>query len=214
MRSLAKSLLPLVAAGIGAFSAVSNAENVSFSRNSLNNRDVLVLAKAGFNEDFIIETILSRHTQFDTSVEGLADLAKQGMTERLIRVMMNCGESRPPAGASVTPVAETAVMPPIPPSTNNRSRTVRLSSANIALSTQTPYYESTSVLWGLWKKKIGVGTVVRQPAIPEHLGVLYEDILQRQILRIRQPFGGYQIPILPRYQPDPLYTVQALPSQP
>ena len=84
----------------------------------------------------------------------------------------------------------------------------------MALSTQTPYYESTSIFWGLWKKKIGVGTVVRQPMIPEHLGILYEEIPQRPLLQIQQPFGGYRVPILPRYPSNPLYTVQAVPVQP
>ena len=189
-----KLFFAMFAAGLAGFAAVCHAQEVPFSRNALTNRDVVVLAKAGFNEDFIIETILGSRTRFNTTVDALADLAKQGMTERLIRVMMNCGETRSPTGVEFTPVVTTAVAPPMPPRAI-RSATVRPSPASMAIASQTPYYESTSVLWGLWKKKIAVGAIVQQPVVPVHLGVMYRDISHR-----------YQIP--------PVYTIQATTFEP
>jgi hypothetical protein len=51
-------------------------------------------------------------------------------------------------------------------------------SAELAISAHTPYYGSTSILWGLFKRKTGVGgaTRSRSPLIP-HLGMVYESVL-------------------------------------
>lgn len=57
------------------------------SRHLLTNDSVIMLAKAGFDELFIIERIHTSRTRFDTSVEGLIALKQAGVTEDLIRVM-------------------------------------------------------------------------------------------------------------------------------
>lgn len=214
MSLLSKPFLAIVAAVLAAFSAVSTAQEVPFSRNSLTNRDVIVLAKAGFNEDFIIETILGSRTQFNITVDALADLAKQGMTERLIRVMMSCRETRPPIGSELAPVVTTAVVPPLPQRSSRRSPTVRPSLASVAIASQTPYYESTSVFWGLWKKKISVGAIVQQPVVPVHLGVMYRDVSVQRIPAFPRYAGQDPAPLLPPYQATPLYNIQAAPFEP
>jgi hypothetical protein len=186
-----------------ALTGICPAQTVPYSRNALTNRDVVVLAKAGFNEDFIIETILSSRTQFDTRVDGLADLAKQGMTERLIRVMMNCDESRPAPNDSA-PVVMAA---PAPPATAARtklpSREPKASTVSMAISRQAPYYQWTSCFWGLWKKKIGIGAGPQQPDPASQLGVMYQEV--------RAP-RQYYVP-LAQNQAARIYTLQT-PVQP
>lgn len=201
------SQIAVFALGLG-LTGVCRAQTVPYSRDALTNRDVVVLAKAGFNEDFIIETIQGSRTQFDVRVDGLADLAKQGITERLIRVMMNCGETRPgstalpgeavmvtaPAGVVMT----AAPSPPAAPRTKQRPAG-KPAPVGMAISTQTPYYEWTSYFWGLWKRKIGVGAVMQQPSVAQHLGGMYQDV--------RAP-RQYYAPRIQEYQPAPVYTVQ------
>jgi len=191
------SHIAVFALGLG-LTGVCRAQTVPYTRDALTNRDVVVLAKAGFNEDFIIETILNSRTQFDVRVDGLADLAKQGITERLIRVMMNCGEIRPetaafPAGAVMT----AAPAPPAAPRAKQRTAS-KPAPVGMAISTHTPYYEWTSYFWGLWKRKIGVGAVVQQPGAAQHLGGMYQDVrIPRQ----------YYAPRIQEYQSAPVYTV-------
>jgi hypothetical protein len=54
----------------------------------LNNEGLVVLARAGYNERFLVELIQSQPGKFDTSVEGLVYLAKQGISERLVRLVI------------------------------------------------------------------------------------------------------------------------------
>jgi hypothetical protein len=63
----------------------------------LNNEGLAVLARAGYNERFLVELIQSQPGKFDTSVEGLVYLAKQGISERLVRLVIaeqKAGERR------------------------------------------------------------------------------------------------------------------------
>jgi hypothetical protein len=57
------------------------------SRYVLTNESIITLARAGFDELFIIERIHTSRTRFDTSVEGLVALKQAGLSEDLIRVM-------------------------------------------------------------------------------------------------------------------------------
>lgn len=57
------------------------------SRHILTNDGVIQLAKAGFDELFVIERIKPSRTRFDTSVEGLVTLKQAGISEDLIRTM-------------------------------------------------------------------------------------------------------------------------------
>lgn len=57
------------------------------SRHVLTNESIITLAKAGFDELFIIERVRTSRTQFDTSVDGLVALKQAGLTEDLIREM-------------------------------------------------------------------------------------------------------------------------------
>src|SRR5580692_12319156 len=69
----------------------------------LTNENVVTLAKAGFDELFILQLIRSSRTNFDVSVQGLVGLKQAGVSEDLIR-MMAMPQSSPPAAPAATPV--------------------------------------------------------------------------------------------------------------
>lgn len=57
-------------------------------RNLLTNEGVVLLAEAGLGERFLLELIEQKNTRFDTSAEALASLARQGLTETILRAMV------------------------------------------------------------------------------------------------------------------------------
>jgi len=142
---------------------------------TLTNHDIVVLAQAGFTENFLLDLIALSRTKFDTSVAGLAELAKSGVSENLIRVMLAAPGSPQagvaPAGASSANI----VAPPMeakrlkPPANPNES--------TLAISSQAPYYRTYSILWGLWTKKTGVGVGRHGPEQPigAQLGTAYSQ---------------------------------------
>jgi len=98
-----------VAAGLLAMALVAipgRAQDAGVYRNTLTNRDVVTLAEAGFSEEFLIEMVATSRTKFDTTAEGLADLAKHGIKEDLIRAMR--GAHSDAAGSGAGPAATTA----------------------------------------------------------------------------------------------------------
>lgn len=96
--------------------AACSAQVAKVSRNMLTNRDVVTLATAGFSEEFIIETITTSRTQFDTSADGLADLAKNGVTEQILRVMRQPAPATPVSGqAHGAKTQAVSAPPPGPP---------------------------------------------------------------------------------------------------
>src|SRR5580700_10106734 len=80
----------VVLISVCALSLVGGAQT-SGTQKILTNQDITVLAKAGFTEEFIVNTILSEKSQFDTSAAGLAELAKEGLNERVVRAMAAAG---------------------------------------------------------------------------------------------------------------------------
>jgi len=73
----------------------------------LTNDSIVTLAKAGFDELFILQLIRHSRTNFDTSVEGLVSLKKAGVSEDLIRLM-----AMPLASSSAAPAATEASKTP------------------------------------------------------------------------------------------------------
>ena len=59
----------------------------ALSQHILTNDGVITLAKAGFDELFIVERIRTSRTRFDMSVEGMVSLKGAGVTEDLIDLM-------------------------------------------------------------------------------------------------------------------------------
>jgi hypothetical protein len=70
----------------------------------LTNESIVTLAKAGFDELFILQLIRSSRTNFDTSVQGLVVMKQAGVSEDLIRFMAMPQASPPAAPAAAVPV--------------------------------------------------------------------------------------------------------------
>jgi len=84
-------------------------EGKSLPRTVLTNEGIVVLAQAGYGERFIGDLIKQRAIRFDTTVDGLAFLAAQGISENLVRKMIAAeraaeGEAEAGKTAVVVPV--------------------------------------------------------------------------------------------------------------
>jgi len=190
-----------------ALAVAAGAQTVSLTQNALTNKDVVTLAKAGFNEDFIIDTISMSRTQFDFSVNSLAELAKEGLTERLIRCMMMAGAPAPAAVPSASAPPEAVMIAPVMagnPRGNSRATAktyvVKPSAERQALSSQTPYYERTSIFWGLWKKQVGVSQVPpaehgAAPALGGYFNQVRLPLTGASPAAAQAPNPYYQVPV-------------------
>ena len=158
--------------------AAAGAQTGALLHNTLTNHDLVVLAQAGFNENFIIDLIGMSRTRFDTSVTGLAEMAKEGLTERLIRATLSA-EATPQAAAAAAPVTATRAIEPAallaaPIEVSNRRKEPKPTEGVLAIGSQAPYLRTSSFFWGFWKKKTAVGAGLRadQP-IGVQLGTAY-----------------------------------------
>jgi hypothetical protein len=162
--------------------AAAGAQTGALLQNTLTNHDIVVLAQAGFNENFIADLISMSRTRFDTSVTGLAEMAKEGLTERLIRVMLVANVMPQPGSTPPASAAETTAMVPAellapPVDTSSPGREPKRSESAMAIANQAPYYRTSSFFWGFWKRKTGVGASLRtdQP-IGVQLGTAYGQV--------------------------------------
>ena len=147
----------------GLLAGAAGAQTAPAQPKTLTNRDVVVLAKAGFSEQFLIDTILSGKARFDTSATGLAELAKEGINERILRVMAGVGSpgegAVAEAPANVQPAAAPAAGAEMAvPGTERKvkSQVIKPSRAGLAIATETPFFESTTLLFGLFHHQVGV----------------------------------------------------------
>ena len=101
MRILCAVLLTLSAAPAQQFTVAQ------LKQQPLTNDSVVTLARAGFDELFILQLIHSSRTNFDTSVTGLVSLKQAGVSEDLIRMMAMPQPSPPAAPAGATATAKT-----------------------------------------------------------------------------------------------------------
>ena len=86
------------------FSAAAQQYSVGqMKQQPLTNENIVTLAKAGFDEAFILQLIRSSRTSFDISVPGLVVLKQAGVSEDLIRFMAMPQSSPPAAPAATTP---------------------------------------------------------------------------------------------------------------
>jgi hypothetical protein len=161
---------------------------------TLTNRDVVTLAGAGFSEGFILDTIASSQTQFDTNATALAELAKHAISERIIRVMMDQN-----AAGVVTVSSETSpvVMPSPNGSGSPKWQKAPRGPSIVAMAVQsgTPFYEWKSMFWGLWRKRVGVAPTMSTQMATQHLGPLYARPQQQQLVRAStyQPITYYMV---------------------
>lgn len=82
-----RTLLLLISISAFGQEFVPNTTNplVPKARHLLTNESVVSLAKAGFDEQFIVELIQSSRTRLDASTAALIDMKKQGLSEEMIR---------------------------------------------------------------------------------------------------------------------------------
>jgi hypothetical protein len=120
MRSIVFLLLVVLPASAQQYAATT------LSRHILTNDGVISLAKAGFDELFIVERIKTSRTRFDTTVPGLIAMKEAGVSEDLIRIMAQEDRLRNPTppelGPSTTGLTMSAA--PVgnsPPGTNQTS---------------------------------------------------------------------------------------------
>jgi hypothetical protein len=81
----------------------------------LTNENIVTLAKAGFDESFILQLIRTSRTNFDTSIPGLVVLKQSGVSEDLIRLMampQSTPPSAEPAAAASKPAPKKHSMLP------------------------------------------------------------------------------------------------------
>jgi hypothetical protein len=191
-----------------ALAVSAGAQTVPLAQNVLTNKDVVTLAKAGFNEEFIVDTIAMSRTRFDVSVNALAELAKDGLTERLIRCMMTVGAPPPSAAAPYGQAMPEAVMAaPVMagnPRMKGKTYVIKPSATRQALSSQTPYYEWKSMFWGLWKKQVGVGAVPHsEQVVAPTLGGYFNQVR----MPMTSPTPAAPQPQNPYYQVPTRYVV-------
>jgi hypothetical protein len=120
-------------------------QSIVTTREVLTNSSIITLAAAGFNEAFLIELIMKSTTRFDTSADGIASLAQEGITERVIRAMRNA-----PAGGAVA----TSGAKPI---------TTTAEDAAFRISSQTPAGRFTPRFLALLRR-VGIGAEPRAPS--------------------------------------------------
>jgi hypothetical protein len=73
---------------VGVLSGQTTVPLNGIGKNVLTNQGVAMLARAGYSEGFIIDMIHQKQTQFDVSTDGLVFLAKEGLSERIVRTMV------------------------------------------------------------------------------------------------------------------------------
>jgi hypothetical protein len=157
-----KAILPLLVFGMG-LAAGAHAQTSGLT---LTNQDLVTLAKAGFNEDFLVDLIGTSHTRFDLSGSALAELAKQGLTERLIRAMLTPAVAAPAATSAGLPRSE-GKRGSRPPKAKEPAE------STLAIANHVPYYRSSSMMWGLVTKKLEIGSPPAEPSVGSSLGAAY-----------------------------------------
>ena len=96
----------VVTAGLAAAQQFTVAQ---LKQQPLTNENIVTLAKAGFDELFILQLIHSSRTNFDTSVQGLVVLKQAGVSEDLIRQMAMPQPIAPAAPAGTTATTKAPV---------------------------------------------------------------------------------------------------------
>ena len=86
-------------------------ESIPLPRHILTNDGLVVLSRAGLGDGLLVDLIRNKRTQFDTSADALALLARHGLSENVLRAVVEKQEQvllRKPR-LSVTPVGPGAV---------------------------------------------------------------------------------------------------------
>ncbi|MBI2689276.1 MAG: hypothetical protein HYX27_23475 [Acidobacteria bacterium] len=63
-------------------------EPIPLPRHILTNEGLVVLARAGLGDSLLVDLIRGKRTQFDTSADALALLARHGLSENVLRAVV------------------------------------------------------------------------------------------------------------------------------
>src|SRR5215207_9627251 len=63
-------------------------ETIALPRHILTNDGLIVLARAGLGDGLLVDLVHHKRTQFDTSADALALLARQGLSENVLRAVV------------------------------------------------------------------------------------------------------------------------------
>jgi hypothetical protein len=63
-------------------------ETAPLPRHVLTNDGLVVLSRAGVGDSLLVDLIRSKRTQFDTSADALAQLARHGLSENVLRAVV------------------------------------------------------------------------------------------------------------------------------
>lgn len=122
----------------------ADAPAAGITKQTLTNQGVVLLAQAGYSEGFLIDLIHHKQTAFDTSVEGLAWLVKQGLSERVIRVMV--ANENKEENTAIVPA--TVALPPSQAASLHPTRSEgAANSAWVSLPVTMPHAGSSSPSW-------------------------------------------------------------------
>jgi hypothetical protein len=161
------------------------AQGMASRRSALTNKDIVTLAKAGFDEDFVIDAIARSRKEFDTSADALAALAAEGVTQRIARAMLDSAPSASKAetkGAEVTPQApdpQPSLKASEKASAKKQPKQPKPTPIGMAIGANMPYSESRSAFWGMLQKKVEVGASATRSenAMALHMGTAYAGVL-------------------------------------
>lgn len=133
--SLYKILFLLIALGINISAQQSSSNAVEI----LTNNDVVSMAQANLAESLIVEKIKESKAAFDVSVAGLVNLKKSGVSDEIIRAMMEKSRAlreKSAAGTTQNSIAGQTVIESVPTVVNNSADVLR-SAKTIAIEKST-----------------------------------------------------------------------------
>ena len=68
---------------------------VASGQEKLTNAKIIQMIQAGFDEETIVAAVQSKPTDFDTSIDALIELKSAGVSEPVLRAVMDSDEGRP-----------------------------------------------------------------------------------------------------------------------
>lgn len=100
-----RTILSVLALASSLLAADPAPKSAAPPKNLLTNEGVLLLAEAGLGERFLLELIEQKTSRFDTSAEALASLARQGLTENVLRALVRKQDQPAPSQPSESTVS-------------------------------------------------------------------------------------------------------------
>lgn len=117
----------VLSVAFAAFCLAAEPETIALPRHILTNDGLIVLARAGLGDSLLVDLVRHKRTQFDTSADALALLARHGLSENVLRAVVEKQEQlrlrkprvtvspMPPAGLVDVEEGE-MILVPAPPS--------------------------------------------------------------------------------------------------